>query len=421
MITNEGKDKLKTVNMKKDTKKKTKETVNKKDVTNEENLNELLQIHFDSFEEAKNHLKRFSKNSTNNFEFDAVPSAGGLFGLGDHKVTGDELNDVTSKIQNYLQNMNGLNKSMVKEFGKVYDALESLDSEYVPTILKAIEGAKDASISAQKASDHALFAQKEINKAHEKQSKIIDVLEKHRIRLDELKHLDCIDEIWDNVESLRCDFGVIEKEKRRLENQIKKLEERVGQDEKKNDELKHEQEKMKKIIEDKKKVIEELDKYRVKLLELKHLEQIDEIWNSVELLKNEYDNLDGRVLSTEQQIKEINNMVEVAEYEIKKVVSEIKIIEEYKSFIEQKNYDNQLAELRDSTSRIDERYAVCRDDIKKNEMLIKNINELINKNNEEYNDRINKFSSKIVQLRILTGTALVMGVAELLFIIINMF
>ncbi len=163
-------------------------------------------LHFASFENAKKELQIFSNKSTSDFGLESVPSSGGLFGLGDHKVTGDELNNLTTHIQDYLKKINGVNLDLIREFGQVYTALESLDREYIPAILSAVKGAEIASEQAKAAGKHAHVAQEDIRKTVKEQKNIIEVLKKHKDKLDKLKHLSNIDEIWENIESILQDI-----------------------------------------------------------------------------------------------------------------------------------------------------------------------------------------------------------------------
>ncbi len=139
-------------------------------------MNENIIIKPTSFEDAKNHIQTFASKTSPSLGLDKVETSCGLFGVFDHKVTGDELNQVTTQIQDYLIKFNGLHADFIDEFGQVYKALESLDKEYIPAILGAIKG-------AEMASNQAKTAQEDIKKSIEAQKKIIKVLEVHKKNL----------------------------------------------------------------------------------------------------------------------------------------------------------------------------------------------------------------------------------------------
>lgn len=158
----------------------------------EQNIVEYNEIKPQSYENAKLSLKAFSEKTGGALKLNKVDSFGGLFGWFDHKVTGDELNKLTGQIQKYLVKFNNLNKDFISQFDEVYNALESLDSEYIPAILSAVKGAETAS-------DQALRAQNDIQKTIEIQKKIVDKLSEHKEKLDQLSHLYNIDELWEQV------------------------------------------------------------------------------------------------------------------------------------------------------------------------------------------------------------------------------
>ena len=72
-------------------------------------------LKFTSFENAKTQLRTFSTRNSGDFGIDKVETDGGFLWLGDHKVTGTELNKVTSQVQDYLIKINDFSKDVVKE------------------------------------------------------------------------------------------------------------------------------------------------------------------------------------------------------------------------------------------------------------------------------------------------------------------
>ena len=103
------------------------------------------------FEDAKEKIKIFSKNLPSNPCFDRVEIDGGLFGLGDHKVTGSEMNTFIGKVQDKFTSVNFSLRNIISEFKEVYNAFDFLDGEYISGIIGSIESAKEASQQASKA------------------------------------------------------------------------------------------------------------------------------------------------------------------------------------------------------------------------------------------------------------------------------
>ena len=121
-----------------------------------------LVIQYHDFENAKTELKEFSEQTTTDLNLERVEDTKGVgeflgdlfFGRGiglDHKVTGEELNELTSQIQSHLHSINNTQIKLIKEFGQVYSALEALDKDYIQAILISIEETKETSKSIQEA------------------------------------------------------------------------------------------------------------------------------------------------------------------------------------------------------------------------------------------------------------------------------
>ena len=116
-------------------------------------MNELV-IKTHDFEEAKKGLKEFSQKSSEDLNIDTVDTDGKFLGLGNHKVTGDELNERLSIIQNHLIDINNSNNKVIKEFGQVYNALEALDKDYIQAILISLKSTKKTSEGIKIAQDN---------------------------------------------------------------------------------------------------------------------------------------------------------------------------------------------------------------------------------------------------------------------------
>ena len=104
-----------------------------------------------NFEVSKKNIETFSNSLPSNPAFDRVEVDGGLFGWGDHKVTGTEMNKFIDKVQDKLISVNESLTSIISEFREVYKAFDYLDGEYIKGIIGSIESAEEASKQALKA------------------------------------------------------------------------------------------------------------------------------------------------------------------------------------------------------------------------------------------------------------------------------
>ena len=213
----------------------------------ETNHSTALIIQEHDFQNAKNQLKKYVSESASELSLPTVPSSGGLFGLGDHKVTGEELNEVISQIQEYFFKVNKLTQGLVSEFGQVYKAFESLDKDYISGIVGSIRAAEKVSEEEQK--DRA-----DIKKIVERLNKSVDVLKRFKEDIDELKHIADVDKAWELIS--------------------------------------HQEE-----------MIDSLWAYKDSLSGLSHLMDTDDIWRDVASLKNGFSEIGGSV-------SEIQNLIQ---------------------------------------------------------------------------------------------------------------
>lgn len=155
-------------------------------------MNKLI-IKEHDFEKAKRGLKEFSQKNVDELKIDTVRTDGGFLGLGDHKVTGYELNSRMSTIQKHLIDLNIMNNRTIKEFGQVYNALEALDKDYIQAILISIKATEKTSESIQ-------ATQEKIKKIVDDQKRTLEVLKKFKQKLDGYDHLEDIDKIWSDCQ-----------------------------------------------------------------------------------------------------------------------------------------------------------------------------------------------------------------------------
>lgn len=204
------------------------------------------------FQEAKNALKRYTEQAKEEVELSRVPTDGGLFNLGDHKVTGSELNRITTQIQDYLISLNHLSQGLVDEFGEVYKAFEYLDKDYISGIVASIKAAEKVSIEEQK-------DRKDIKELIEQHKQSIAVLKKFKADIEKLKHLTDIDKAWE-------------------------------------------------LIEKQTKLSKELSDYIAGLSKLEHIKDVDGIYHGLEKVITDYAEV------SEQQVKYMSDLKSVREY-----------------------------------------------------------------------------------------------------------
>ena len=271
-----------------------------------------------SFELAKNRLKEFSEKTEAELEIDKVRTEGDFFGLGDHKVTGDELNRRLETIQEHFIAVNTTNNKVIKEFREVYNAFDVLDKDYITSIVanvKAIEKtSNDVRVQQGTLKQHneklanqqsKLDAhQVEIEKNVENISKIVTALKVFKEKLECYKHLTDIDKIWNDCKSIQNENKVVSDSITKLSkkttediaianNKNKALSDQVNRDiltlrkEAKSfkelfSDLSEKLESTSNLLDSQISVIKEIDLFTEQLKKLTHIDDVDGMWNNIE-------------------------------------------------------------------------------------------------------------------------------------------
>lgn len=231
-----------------------------------------------NFDNAKNNLKKFSEGVSTTVNLETVKTEGGLFGLFDHKVTGQELNNLTGQIQEYLISINNQNMKTIKEFGQIYEALEALDKEYINAILISIKGAETASNQAKKAALNAEKNTIDISNTIKVQEQTIKILKKFKEQIDQYKSLENIDEIWSDHKLFKENLEVINSH---IENISESLDIQMN-------------------------TINTLVQFKKEIDNYENLKNIDEVWNDTQLIKEDIEKIYIKIENQEAIFDRLN-------------------------------------------------------------------------------------------------------------------
>jgi hypothetical protein len=167
-----------------------------------------LTIKEHSFTEAKQNIKAFSEQVPSTSSLKRVEVKTGLLGWREHKVTGEEMNLLASQVQESIIEIHDLIKSTISEFNEVYNAFETLDKDYIQSIIISLKSAQIANEEAKKAQidiSNTIDALKlTVSKLTQFRSYIIEEIENIKNTPNEQKHYDSVDysaEI-DNIKEL---------------------------------------------------------------------------------------------------------------------------------------------------------------------------------------------------------------------------
>ena len=278
-----------------------------------------------NFEIAKREIERFSRNLPSNPSFERVEVDGGLFGWGDHKVTGTEMNQFIEVVQNKLISVNTSLRSIIGEFKQVYNAFDFLDGEYINGIIGSVECAEEASKQALTAQadikttvenlKKTVIGLVDLKKTVERIENTLNTQSPNNIalineRINSLNHIYSqfssnshykdIDAIWNDVEKHKTDLAGLHHQVDAFVEKVNRITERINND------------------------INALQQYRSVLESYKHLGDIDRIWNDVEEHKADLTGLHHQ----------IDTFIEKVNHTKERINNDIAALQQYRSVLE---------------------------------------------------------------------------------------
>lgn len=191
-------------------------------------LTNMQKLHSEKFDSLKKKILEFSRESSKECQLQKTDYTGGLFGWGDHKVTGEEFNKNLEIIGQSFIDMNDRIQNTISEFNTVYNTFDSLDKEYIQRILVDLK-------TASKASDEAKKTAKGLEKEHKNlknfSKTVYDKLEEKsnilKLNSDEIEMLKTENtNLTNNIkkfESKTKEIKTLKTQNKNLKNDIKKL------------------------------------------------------------------------------------------------------------------------------------------------------------------------------------------------------
>lgn len=165
--------------------------------------NEIVKIHSEVFEEKKKALQKFTNKDTNEFALPKMEQKDKFFFWADKKVTGDDLNSVTSKIQDQVLQQNDFMKEIVGEIKVVYETFEALDKDYIQGIMAALLKGERADNNAEKALKDLEGKQREIELMVSQLNTVMMALQQYKAQLQKIDHLLDVDKLYKDFEDLQ--------------------------------------------------------------------------------------------------------------------------------------------------------------------------------------------------------------------------
>ncbi|QLB49701.1 hypothetical protein [Streptococcus sanguinis] len=165
-----------------------------------------LQITNHDFEVAKEQLKKFAEQDTENLKFEKVRTHEKIFDLefSEHGVTGTEFNKLIEQIQNYFANFYDRQYDLIKEFGQVYQALEILDKDYIQAILSTVK-------AIEKTNQKIQIEQKRLDNSIKRQESTLQVLKKFKDDINDFNSKININESINLIKQVETQVSQLEK------------------------------------------------------------------------------------------------------------------------------------------------------------------------------------------------------------------
>jgi hypothetical protein len=177
------------------------------DPHNEEDLINAALTHQEFFYRKMKELRAFSSQISNKVDLPTVSAKGGLFGLFDYSVKGNDFNSLSEAIETLIIQQNTVLKKLYNEPYEIYRIFNALDNGYIREFQKNIAGIKrtnerinesliELEQYSQKLEKQHLeldATQKKTKELLDGQRQIIGVLKNFKNKLENQKHLSEID------------------------------------------------------------------------------------------------------------------------------------------------------------------------------------------------------------------------------------
>lgn len=375
-------------------------------------MSELV-IEYHNFENAKKEIKKFSEQTTTDLDLKRVDDSKGVgewlgdFFLGggmglNHKVTGGELNELTTQIQSHLHSINNTQIKLIKEFGQVYGALEALDKDYIQAILVSIKATEETSQSIKE-------TQEQIKKIVENQRKTLEELKKFKQKLDGYAHLGDIDKIWGDCQKWYKEINT-------LSNSISSATASSKESAQKADVVKAALKATEKTIDDLSKQLgqqtvrlESIISFTSALEKITHLKDIDEMWEVISSAHDSLQNIGDELTlfknATAKQQTDIETLLAFME-NLSGLVHLTDVDDIWESV---ENHSTQLSELEKQSAEIKDIVQTNKDDT----------NATIAGAIEQSNMAVEMLEKKIKYAYLIAGSAVGLAVVELIVILMK--
>ena len=180
------------------------------------NTNSLLKINRHEFQTCKNRIQAFAQKTPKRVYLSTVDTSTCIFF--DHRVTGEELNNLVSEIQDSFIKFNDNIRTLTKEFEEVYLTLDILDRDYIDSIILAIKGIEKTNDKLRETIDTLRLAVDKLDETTLKTSKRLDTIDRNQRDFD-----NCMKQVVNSQNKVSDNLSQIVKFQNGLSDNIDKI------------------------------------------------------------------------------------------------------------------------------------------------------------------------------------------------------
>lgn len=173
-----------------------------------------------NFEVAKQNINYKASQMSSDVQLSSFETSGALFGLLDHKVTGPEINrQLVAPLQGKLRGVTNDIRNLFDIAHYTYNALESLDKDYMCGIVDGVDQAKKASAQAINASAENKQTQEQLNRSFKA---LVEEFKNNKQQTNA-----ALNSLRSNIDSISAAVGGVQNLKRDMANQQSAFENRM--------------------------------------------------------------------------------------------------------------------------------------------------------------------------------------------------
>lgn len=320
-----------------------------------------------NFQTAISSIQQFSRHMPSQPSFTQVKEKC-CFGLLNRSVTGEEFNTLVEQVQKKFVSFNSTINNIIKEFSSVYEAFQALDRDYINGIIGAVESAETASKQALSAQTDIDATIQNLKKTVERLIHVSETTKSFKEDIAQIKQLLPIiekfrnlggpDSIWKEIHKNNSQITAFQQQ---LDSIVSSTISRINNN------------------------ITLLQQFNTKLEALKHLGDIDTIWQNVQ----------GHEANLVELHKQLDDFIEQVNQKTARINNDVHDLQQFRSKLEALKYlgdiDTIWQDVQDHTADLSELHSQINDFIEKVNQTTSRINADIN--------QLKQFQTKIEALK----------------------